>query len=99
VYSIEGPKKDPVKAYKYVIKAVLRGVTFFDEMHAYFKENYKVLAPVYITMKKLPSELTVEKEKEISNLHEAWINELKQGFMAGVTNDRMYHRAAGFVEA
>lgn len=32
-------------------------------------------------------------------MHEAWTNELKSGFMNGVTQDRMYHRAAGFVEA
>jgi hypothetical protein len=48
VYSIDGPKKNPVEAYKHCVKAVIRGVTFFDEMHAYFKENYKLLAPVYI---------------------------------------------------
>lgn len=68
-------------------------------MHAYFKENYKMLAPIYIAMKKIPADIGAENEKEITNLHEAWINELKQGFMGGITNDRMYHRAAGFVEA
>lgn len=46
-------------------------------MHAYFKENYKMLAPIYIAMKKLPAKLGAENEKEITNLHEAWINELK----------------------
>jgi hypothetical protein len=45
-------------------------------MHAYFKENYKMLAPVYIEMKKIPSEISADKEKELSNLHEAWVNEL-----------------------
>jgi len=77
VHSIDGPKKDPIKAYKYIVKAVLRGITFFDETHAYFKENYKMLAPVYIAMKKIPADIGAENEKEITNLHEAWINELK----------------------
>jgi len=73
VHSIAGAHCDPVKAYKYCVKAVLRGVTFFDEMHAYFKENYKMLAPVYIDMKKPPKELTADCEKEITNMHDAWI--------------------------
>lgn len=67
-------------------------------MHAFFKENYKLLAPVYIDMKKPPSELTAECVTEITNLHEAWVIELKTGFTEGVTKDRMYHRAAGFIE-
>jgi hypothetical protein len=54
-------------------------------MHAFFKENYKLLAPVYIDMKKPPSELTADCVKEITNMHEAWIIELKTGFMNGVT--------------
>jgi TPR repeat protein len=59
VYCIDGPKKDVVQAYKYCVKACMRGVTFFDEMNVFFKENYSVLAPVFIEMKKPPSELTV----------------------------------------
>jgi hypothetical protein len=97
LYSTVEEKKDVVQAYKYVTKAVTRGVAFFDQMHIFFKEHYAKLAPIFIDLKKPPSELTVENEKEIINMHEAYINEINLTFSGALSKDRMYHRPAGFV--
>ena len=35
--------------------------------------------------------------KEIENLHDAYLNELKDQFSAKLGKDRMYYRPAGFV--
>jgi hypothetical protein len=45
-----------------------------------------------------PSEL-VDKDnrKEIENLHEAYINEMKTSFSAALAKDRLYIRPAGFL--
>jgi hypothetical protein len=40
-------KKDFKKAYLYLKKAVLLGVTFFDNITNFFKENFDLLAPVF----------------------------------------------------
>ena len=48
-----------VKAYKYLNKAVTRGVTYFDDLNNFFKENYDVLAPYFLETKKPAGELTV----------------------------------------
>ena len=47
-YSQEESKKDVKKAYKFLTKAVTRGVTFFEQLHNYFKDNYETLAPIFI---------------------------------------------------
>lgn len=47
LYSTCEEKKDVVKAYKQLTKAVFRGVTFFDQLHAFFKEHFDALAPVF----------------------------------------------------
>lgn len=51
----DGAKKDIVKAYHYLTRAVECGVTFFEEMNAFFKEHFEVLCPVYLEMKKPPT--------------------------------------------
>jgi hypothetical protein len=35
-------------AYDYLINAIIRGVTYFDEAIKFFKDNYDVLASIYI---------------------------------------------------
>ena len=35
--------------------------------------------------------------KEIENLHDAYLNELQETFMAKLGKDRIYQRAAGFM--
>ena len=52
-------KKDVVKAYKCLTKAVTRGVTYFDELNKFFKDNYDVLAPYYLETRKPAGDLTV----------------------------------------
>ena len=59
LYSQVEEKKDPVLAYKNLSQAVTRGVTFFDQMNAYFKEHYDVLAPVFLETKK-PIGVTID---------------------------------------
>ena len=59
LYSQVEEKKDVVLAYKHLNKAVTRGVTFFDQMNAYFKANYDVLAPVFLETKK-PIGVTID---------------------------------------
>jgi hypothetical protein len=85
------------KAYIFMHKAVTRGVTFFDQMHNYFKENYDVLMPVFIEMKKPPTTVDSGIQAEIINMHDAYINEIKTSFVDALGKDRMYHRACGFV--
>jgi hypothetical protein len=48
------PKKDIVKAYKFLNKSVTLGVTNFDQMKKFFSENYEVLAPVFSDFRKPP---------------------------------------------
>jgi hypothetical protein len=54
--------KNPQKAYRYLMNAVFRGVTFFDEVVAFFAANYKELAPEFLKMKSLGVEATQEKQ-------------------------------------
>lgn len=45
--------KNPIKAYDYLMQAILRGVTYFEEILALFAANYEVLAPHYVRIKNL----------------------------------------------
>ena len=83
-------------AYKNLCKAVTKGVTFFDQMNAYFKENYDELAPVFLETKK-PNGITVENKNEVQNLHDAYVKEIQDSFMAALARDRMYKRPCGSV--
>lgn len=89
--------KNVEQAYGYLLNAIIRGVTYFDEMVAFFKLNYAELAPVYIKQKNLQMEVNAENEKNILNMHEAWIGELKVGFSTALGKDRLYHRPCGFL--
>lgn len=86
-----------MQAYKCLNRAVTRGVTYFDELNAYFKDNYDVLAPYFLETKKPAGGLTVANQEEILNLHNAFVNEIQQGFMAALAKDRMYKRPCGSV--
>jgi len=59
LYSQEEAKKDVEKAYRFLNKAVVKGITFFDQMNQYFKANFAILGPVFIEMKKPPSTVNV----------------------------------------
>ena len=89
--------KDPVKAYQNLVKALQMGVTFFEDAITYFKEHYDVLAPVYVKTKSLPVEVKEDTKKDIINMHDAFISELKVGFSGALGKDRLYHRPCGFL--
>jgi len=86
-----------VKAYDYLMEAIINGVTFFDEALSFFKANYDDLAQHYVTSKKLPVEVKSETKQEILNMHEAFVGELKVAFSAALGKDRLYHRPCGFL--
>jgi len=88
-------KKDTIKAYKFLNKAINLGVTHFEEQDKYFKANYDVLKPIFAEIRKPPVEFTGQ--KEIENLHDAYLNELKENFSSKLEKDKMYYRQAGFI--
>jgi hypothetical protein len=49
-----------VIAYGHLMNALMNGITYFDELVQYFKDNYDVLAPEYIKQKKLPIDIKAE---------------------------------------
>ena len=89
--------KNAEKAYEYLMRAIFNGVTYFDEAVSFFEENYSVLAPLYVKSKGLPVEVKPDNEKDIKNMHQAYITELKQNFSSALGKDRMYHRPCGFL--
>ena len=97
LYSREEEKKDPLLAYKHLTKAVKMGVTFFDQMNEYFRDNYDILAPNFIKQRKPDADPAKETKQEVLNMHEAFINEQKTNFMAALGRDRMYKRPCGSV--
>lgn len=97
LYSQYVEKKDVVKAYRQLTKAVFRGVTFFDQLHGYFKENFETLAPVFCELRAPPATIDRSDRIQMVNLHEAMINDAKTSFMAALGRDRMYKRPCGAV--
>lgn len=87
----------PDVAYSYLLEAITSGVTYFDEAVKYFKEHYDLLAPIYVKNKNLPVEVKDETKKDILNMHDAFINELKVNFSTALSKDRMYHKPCGFL--
>ena len=89
-------KKDAIVAYNHLLNGLFSGVTFFDEVRACFKDNYDVLAPVYVKEKGLGMEINDTTKQDIVNIHNAFIDELKVNFSAALGKDRMYSRPCGF---
>jgi hypothetical protein len=79
------------------MSGIFNGVTFFEEAIEFFVANYKVLAPIYVKSKNLTIEVNDDTEKDIKNMHKAYIAELKTNFSTALGKDRMYHRACGFI--
>ena len=79
------------------MRAIKCGVTYFDDAISFFKEHYDVLAPIYVKEKKLPVEIKDETKKDVLNMHDAMIGELKVGFSSALSKDRLYHRPCGFI--
>ena len=80
-----------------MLNALYRGVTFFDEVIAFFAANLKVLAPEFIKMKGLTIELKDDNHKDIQNMHDAFVNELRATFSTALGKDRLYNRPCGFL--
>ena len=62
IHTQEEGFKDPKKAYYYLEKAVLNGVSNFDDLNHVFKENFELLAPVFLKNKS-PSALVNKDDK------------------------------------
>ena len=97
LYSKTEEKKDVVAAYKNLQKALVMGVTYWDQLHEYFKENFDVLCPVFCEMRNPPSMVDRTNKTEMENLHEAYISEIRQNFSSALGKDRMYKRPCGSV--
>ena len=70
----------------------------FDALHLLFKENYDELAKVFIDNKKPSALIDKDNKQEVENLHEAYVNEMKNSFSQALNKDRLYHRPAGFLQ-
>jgi TPR repeat protein len=93
----EAPHRSATKAYKHLEKALLAGLTFFDVLDQYFKANFEELLPVFIANRAPSNLVDKDNRKEIENLHEAYINEMKNSFSVALAKDRLYIRPAGFL--
>jgi|TARA_B110001450_G_scaffold202383_1_gene191605 hypothetical protein len=49
-----------VKAYNWLFKALINGITYFEEIVAYFKLEFDTVAPEYVKAKKLPIEIKAD---------------------------------------
>lgn len=65
--------KDCVKAYRFLMNSIYRGITLQDEAVAFFVANYKELAPEFIKSQGLDMEVTDDNQKEIINMHDALV--------------------------
>lgn len=97
-YATEESIKDVKKAYYYLEKAVLNGMSQFDDLHHIFKENQEVLTPIFLANKKPSTLVDKDNKDQVLNLHESYVNELKTTFSSALSKDRLYQRAAGFIE-
>jgi len=58
MYSSFPTKKNTIKAYRMMNKAVQQGVTHFEVMDKYFKENFDVLRLIFNEFRKAPEGIT-----------------------------------------
>lgn len=92
--------KDPIKAYRYLLNAINRGATFFEEAVSFFRSNYKELVDEFIKINNLTlatQDDSEESKNNIINMHDAFINELKTNFSSALSKDRLYNRPCGFL--
>lgn len=97
IYSTEEGHIDIKKAYHYLEKACLGGVTMFDDLMKLFKQNYDELVGTFISTKKPSALVNKDNRSEVENIFEAYVNELKTSFSQALSKDRLYHRPAGFL--
>ena len=96
--SEEGEFRDIKKAYIYFEKALLYGVSFFEEFHALFIANFAELSPIFLTTKKPSAMIDKDNKEEVIKLHEAFVNEIKTSFSGALGKDRLYQRPVGFMQ-
>ena len=90
--------RDVEGSYEWLLKGIQCGATFFDQAIEYFKQHFDVLAPVFLSQKKLDIDCKDEEKKtEIMNIHDAGIKEMKNDFSASLGKDRLYHKPCGFL--
>lgn len=70
----------------------------FDKLQELFKNNYDELAPVFIQSKKPSALINKDNKQDVLNLHEAYINDLRNSFSTALGKDRLYLRPAGFIQ-
>jgi len=58
MYSSVPTKKNTIKAYRFINKAVQLGVTHFEEMDKFFKTNFDVLKPEFAKIRAPPEGLS-----------------------------------------
>ena len=80
IFTSEEGYKDAKKAYHYLEKACLVGVTMFDSLHQLFQDNYDELLPVFLENKKPSTMVDKDNKTDIINMHGAYVNELKNSF-------------------
>ena len=59
---------------------MLNGFTAFDDFSKFFKDNYEELVADFIAQKTPSSLVNKDNRKEIENIHDAYVNELKLSF-------------------
>lgn len=71
MYSSIPTKKNTIKAYRFINKAVQLGVTHFEAMDKFFKGNFDVLKAEFAKIRAPPEGLNGR--QEIENLHDAYL--------------------------
>jgi TPR repeat protein len=94
----EGEYLDIKKSYAFFEKALLYGVSMFDEFHGLFRAHFDVLAPIFLTVKKPTTMINKDNNEEVVKLHEAYVNEMKTAFSGALGKDRLYKRPVGFMQ-
>jgi hypothetical protein len=98
IFLNEEGHKDIPQAYHFFEKALLRGVSLFDEFHGFFKEHFDALSPIFLEEKQPSTLIARDNKQEVINLHEAYVNEMKSSFSAALGKDRLYLRPVGFMQ-
>lgn len=70
----------------------------FDGFQEMFKNNYDVLAPTFIEKKKPSALINKDNKEEVTNLHNAYVSDMKNSFSSALGKDRIYLRPVGFMQ-
>lgn len=97
IYCEDSPHRDFKKAYHFYEKALLAGVSMFDGFQALFVEHFDELSPIFLAKKKPSALIDKTNKQEVTNLHEAYVNDMKNTFSSAMSKDRLYLRPVGFM--